>query len=151
MLRILDHGVSGMKVLKINTVCCFLVFLGVSAMANANVEILDEIKKCPKSPNCVSTLTDSQKHKMEPWSVESAEALKRIKKAALIEPRSKLITESDTHLQFTFKSYVFRFVDDVWFAFRDGKIHYKSAARTGYRDFNKNKERMERIRDRVFK
>ena len=112
--------------------------------------VLGEIAKCPKSPNCVSTLTSSSEHRLEPWSADSANILRKVKTAALKEPKSKLISESETHLQFTFKSPIFRFVDDVWFAFKDGKVHFKSAARTGYKDFNKNQERMERIKERVF-
>ena len=119
-------------------------------MSNANQEVIKEISKCPKSPNCVSTLVDSKRHKMAPWAAASPDVMKKIKAAALKEPRSKLISESDTHLQFTFKSFVFRFVDDVWIALKDGKVHFKSAARTGYRDFDKNKERMERIQARVY-
>jgi uncharacterized protein (DUF1499 family) len=120
-------------------------------MSSANQEVISEISNCPSSPNCVSTLTDSKEHKMQPWNASAPDVLKKIKAAALEEPRSKLVSESDTHLQFEFKSFVFRFVDDAWFALKDGKVHFKSAARTGYKDFDKNKERMERIQQKVFK
>ena len=112
---------------------------------------IKEISTCPKTPNCVSSLTDSKKHFMDPWENSGEDVLKRIKKAAFTEPRSKLISESPTHLHFTFKSFVFRFVDDVWFAVEGDKVHFKAAARLGRKDFDMNKKRMNRIKGKVYR
>jgi len=150
MLKILVRGVSGMKVLKIKLFFAGFILLGVSKVSNANEKILKEIGACPSSPNCVSSLTNSKEHKMDAWPADSEAVLLKVKEAALKEPRAKLISESGTHLQFTFKSLLFRFVDDVWFAYKDGEVHFKSASRTGYKDFGVNKERIERIKSRVF-
>lgn len=127
-----------------------MINFGGLSMANVSEDVIKEISTCPESPNCVSTLTTSKSHKMEAWPIKGPDTLKKIKAAALKEPRAELISESETHLHFTFKSFVFRFVDDFWVAVKNDKIHYKSAARTGYKDFDKNKERVERIKERVY-
>jgi uncharacterized protein (DUF1499 family) len=64
--------------------------------------------------------------------------------------RSTVVTASPDYIRAEFRSPVFQFVDDAEFLLDDavGLIHFRSAARTGYYDFNVNRKRMEEIRKR---
>jgi len=55
------------------------------------------------------------------------------------------------YIHVEFRSSFFEFVDDVEFLFDDTAklIHFRSASRVGYYDFNVNRSRMEDIRRRV--
>ncbi len=105
---------------------------------------------CPKSPNCVSTQSTDEKHKIKPLQYNSTleEAREKIKNIIKSLKRTKIITESDNYLHFEFRTATFKFVDDVEFYF-DGKekiIHFRSASRVGWSDMGVNRKRMEKIR-----
>ena len=104
---------------------------------------------CPKSPNCVSTQSMDEKHKMEPLGYGSVieEAKTKIKDIIGTFKRTKLISEEDNYLHFEFRTATFKFVDDVEFYFDDSAklIHFRSAARKGYSDMGVNKKRMKKI------
>lgn len=105
---------------------------------------------CPQSPNCVSTTAESADQGIAPLRYQKAradakEALKAIVRSL---PRTRLVEEDETYLHYEFTSLLLRFVDDVEFLFEDETktIHFRSASRTGYRDFGVNRQRMEDIR-----
>jgi uncharacterized protein (DUF1499 family) len=58
--------------------------------------------------------------------------------------------ENETYLRATFRSRVFRFVDDLEcrLASEDGVIHVRSASRVGYSDLGVNRRRVEHLRKR---
>ena len=63
-------------------------------------------------------------------------------------PRSAVVKADETYLHATFKSRVFKFVDDLEL-FLDplsGIISIRSAAQTGYWDFGVNRRRVEQLR-----
>ena len=64
--------------------------------------------------------------------------------------RTSIITQKDNYIHTTFKSRIFRFVDDIEFYFDDKEklIHFKSASRVGRNDLGVNRKRMEEIRKR---
>ncbi|MFX1326129.1 MAG: DUF1499 domain-containing protein [Promethearchaeota archaeon] len=104
---------------------------------------------CPKSPNCVSTQSTSEKHKMSALSYNSSieEAKRKIKDIIGTFKRTILISEEETYLHFEFRSATFKFVDDVEFYF-DGSarlIHFRSASRVGWSDLGVNKKRMKKV------
>ena len=104
---------------------------------------------CPKSPNCVSTQSTDEKHKMNPLNYSSTinEAREKIKKIIKTFKRTKLITEKRNYLHFEFRTATFKFVDDVEFYLDDQEklIHFRSAARLGWSDMGVNKKRMKSI------
>lgn len=116
------------------------------------MSLADEKFECPDKPNCVSSLTKSKKHFMEPWTLMGSkeESLKKIKEIALSEPRVELVSESGDLLHFVFTSRLLRFKDDVFFTVQGDKLHYKSASRLGYRDFDVNKERIEKLKEAYY-
>lgn len=109
---------------------------------------------CPESPNCVSTQTDRESHRMQPISYEGsrADVIDKIKSVVLSDfPRAQLITESGEYLHFEFTSLVFRFVDDVEFLVDDkeARIHFRSASRAGHSDLGVNRKRMKLISEKL--
>ncbi|MBA7533940.1 hypothetical protein ES705_26186 [subsurface metagenome] len=106
---------------------------------------------CPKSPNCVSTQSTDEKHRMEPIQYSSTvdEAKGKIKNIITSFKRTKLITETENYLHFEFRTATFKFVDDVEFYLDDKEklIHFRSAARMGWSDMGVNRKRMRKIRE----
>ena len=111
------------------------------------------LASCPSSPNCVSTKAQDAGHAIAPYRYREsrAEAREALKSIICSLPRTKLVEEDETYLHYEFTSFVFRFVDDVEFLFDDKTktIHFRSASRTGYRDFGVNRKRMEHLRSLI--
>lgn len=111
-----------------------------------------KLKPCLGTPNCVSTQSDpaDRLHYIAPIRYEGApeEALSRLETIVSGMKRTRLVERGGDYLHFTFKSRIFRFVDDVEFALeRDTQtIHFRSASRLGYGDHGVNRQRMEAIR-----
>ena len=108
-----------------------------------------QLKKCPESPNCVSTQTQQKNKKMDPipFDLDPKEVKSVIKMVVENLPRTKLQSESTHYLHYIFKSKIFGFTDDVEFALdpEHKLIHFRSASRSGYSDMGVNKERMTEI------
>ncbi|UCC20007.1 MAG: DUF1499 domain-containing protein [Promethearchaeota archaeon] len=104
---------------------------------------------CPKSPNCVSTQSIDERHKMSPLRYKTSleEAKTKILKIISSLKRTRIITNTNDYIHIEVRTAVFRFVDDVEFYFDDSEklIHFRSAARLGYSDLGVNKKRMENI------
>ncbi len=111
---------------------------------------ISRLAPCPRTPNCVSTLAPPGSKHMDPipYTGPPAEARERLLRVLRAMERTKIVQDEPDYLHAVCRSRVFRFPDDVEFAFDDGakQIHFRSAARYGVRDFGVNRERMERIR-----
>ena len=105
---------------------------------------------CPNSPNCVSTLDTSDRHRIAPYRYRGSldEAKRLLKEVIGAQRGARIVKEEEIYLHAEFTSRIFRFVDDVEFVFEDETktIHFRSASRTGYSDFGVNRSRMEEIR-----
>jgi len=108
---------------------------------------------CPKTPNCVSTQSSDEIHKIKPiaYANSKEEVMQKIIKIVQSMKRTSIDTKKDNYIHATFKSRIFRFVDDVEFYFDDKEklIHFKSASRVGKNDLGVNRKRMEEIRKRL--
>ena len=104
---------------------------------------------CPDSPNCVSTQSPNEKHKIVPikYNTSLQEAKNKILKIIDSLKRTKIITDTENYIHIEFRTALFKFVDDVEFFFNDSEklIHFRSAARLGYSDMGVNRKRMENI------
>lgn len=111
---------------------------------------LHRLAPCPSSPNCVSTLSTSDRHRIAPYRYRGSldEAKRLLKEVVGAQRGARIVKEDETYLHVEFTSRIFRFVDDVEFVFEDETktIHFRSASRTGYSDFGVNRNRMEEIR-----
>lgn len=127
-----------------------LVFAG----ALHGEEPVSRLKACPSSPNCVlSTAGADEKHRIAPFPFAgpSADALSRVKAAALSFPRTAVVEEAPGYLKMTFTSALFRFVDDVEFEVDEAAkvVNVRSASRVGRSDLGVNRKRVESIRAKV--
>jgi uncharacterized protein (DUF1499 family) len=111
-----------------------------------------KIRPCPDKRNCVCTQDPVEQHRIEPLRYDVTQDEARDKLLGVIRhmERSTLVQVDPDYIHAEFRSAVFEFVDDVEFLFDDSAklIHFRSAARMGYYDFNVNRNRMEDIRKR---
>jgi uncharacterized protein (DUF1499 family) len=103
---------------------------------------------CPSSPNCVSSMaTDS--HHIEPLAIsgDAGTCFARLKTVLGNRKDTTIIEADESQIRVEFRTFL-GFVDDGLFVLDipNGRIQVRSAARTGYWDFGKNRRRMEEIR-----
>ena len=114
------------------------------------VQLFDgRLRACPKSPNCVSSESDSPSSRTEPLTFQGPpEKAWGDLKETIREMGGKIQEEHDGYLWATFTSRLFRFVDDVEFRMvsTDGMIHVRSGSRVGYSDLGVNRRRVEKLR-----
>ena len=105
---------------------------------------------CPESPNCVSTQSEDDAHRMEPLEYQGTrnETMDRILQVVNDMKRTRIVVQEDEYLHVEYRSLV-GFVDDVEF-YLDEKtrtVHFRSASRLGYSDLGVNRKRMEQFRE----
>jgi uncharacterized protein (DUF1499 family) len=109
-----------------------------------------QLKACPDSPNCVSSQAEDAEHAMEAISFEGSgeTALQVLRNVINGQPRAKIVTDENGYIHAEFKSFIFRFVDDVELVIDEnaGLIQFRSASRVGHSDMGANRSRMERLR-----
>lgn len=105
---------------------------------------------CPSYPNCVSTQADDEKHAIAPipYQGSTEAARERILDIVRSMPRSEIITETHNYVYVEFTTPGFHYTDDVEFYVDEENhvIHFRSAARLPYYDWEVNRKRMEDIR-----
>lgn len=131
--------------------CIGFAVLSALATRPTNLGVVDgKLADCPDTPNCVSSQSREERHKIEPIAFDGAadDALKRLKQVLIGMPRVKIITEKADYIHAEATSFLFRFVDDVEFYIdsRAKVIHCRSASRVGRSDLGVNRARMEQIR-----
>lgn len=102
-----------------------------------------ELRPCPSSPNCVLTT-------FEYAGIGAEEALQRILTILENERRCRIVTvhkEEPFYVHAEFRSFLFRFVDDVEFLHipEHERIQVRSASRVGYHDMGVNAKRVEHL------
>lgn len=113
------------------------------------------LEPCPDSPNCISSQADpsDKTHYLAPFAYARSEqeALELAESILLSKPRTELIEKDSNYLHVTYKSFVFRFVDDVEILIDpEAKLlHFRSAARLGKGDFGVNRRRMEWFKEEL--
>lgn len=110
------------------------------------------IKKCPRTPNCVSSVEKDRKKFVEPirFSGSTRDAQYLILEILFSMKRTKVVEYDDRYIHAESRSAIFGFVDDLEFSF-DGHqkvINLKSASRVGVSDLGVNRKRIETIRRR---
>jgi uncharacterized protein (DUF1499 family) len=109
-----------------------------------------KLRPCPDKPNCVCTQDPAESHRVEPIRYTGSQDEAREKLLMILRhmKHSTLVKAEPEYIHAEFRSSFFEFVDDVEFLFDDTAklLHFRSAARTGYYDFNVNRKRMEQIR-----
>ena len=113
-------------------------------------KVANKLTPCPDSPNCVSSLAENKKHFIEPIPYKGEHTIVQHELLEILYTfkRVRVVRLDDNYVHAEFKSFVFRFVDDVEFYFDDVQkvIQIKSASRKGYSDLGVNRRRLEKIR-----
>lgn len=109
-----------------------------------------QLQPCPDSPNCIASYEETALGRLEPlrFTDSPEEAMKRLEQLVLEMPRTRIVTLQPGYLHAEYRSWLFRFVDDVEFLIdaESRTIHFRSASRLGYSDLGANRQRMERVR-----
>jgi uncharacterized protein (DUF1499 family) len=111
------------------------------------------LSPCPSTPNCVSTEATDKAHRIEPIPFQvSAEIAQDALLNLLNEtPGVEIVRVDEGYIYAESRSPTMGFVDDMEFVVDAANqvIRFRSAARMGGYDFNKNRERMEMIREQL--
>ncbi|MHA1265820.1 MAG: DUF1499 domain-containing protein [Candidatus Helarchaeota archaeon] len=145
--------ISIILIIIVSYLICVLLIIPKLSPPPMNLGVKDgRLVDCPKSPNCVSTQADPNDsvHYIPPIQIEVgvSEAHEKLKEVIKSMPRSKVITDKPNYIHAEFRSFLWRFIDDVEF-FLDAEakiIHFRSASRLGHGDMGMNRKRMEKIR-----
>lgn len=134
----------------IPTTIATITFCAVTAVAVALAQD-NELKPCPDSPNCVSSLADDPSHQVDPFQLAAQHrdtGWSAVRQAVSEQPRTTVIVATDAYLHAECRSRVFGFVDDLELSLApDGEtISVRSASRLGYADFGVNRRRVEKLR-----
>jgi apolipoprotein D and lipocalin family protein len=108
------------------------------------------LEKCPKTPNCVSSVDSSRGHYIAPlkFSGSTKDARYRLLEVLNQFDGARVMKFESNLIEAEFISAIFRFVDDVEFHLDDKQkiIHVRSASRVGFSDLGVNRRRIEKIR-----
>ena len=142
-------------ILLASTLLVVVYFIWLSHLSEKSTEIglsNNQLRPCPASPNCVCSEAGET-------ATVQAIALVETDKKNTWQQLAPIITElggeiqqqTDTYLWATFKTPLFRFVDDVEFRLdaTQNLIHIRSASRVGHSDFGTNRKRVELLRSHL--
>lgn len=115
------------------------------------VDCYQLLSPCANKPNCVSSLVaKDDAHFILPFTLGNQPTHDWQSLIAIVMsiPRTRIVTQQDCYLHVECQSRLFGFIDDLALCLLvDDKIcHVRSAARSGYYDFNVNRKRIEKIR-----
>jgi uncharacterized protein (DUF1499 family) len=103
---------------------------------------------CPSSPNCVSSQTENERHRIAPlaFSGDPNAAFARLKRVLSGRSDTTIMDDLPDYLRVELRTMLF--VDDGEFLLdrTNMVIHVRSASRFGYSDLGKNRSRLEEIR-----
>lgn len=129
-------------------------FLGLAACVSGSADgpglRQGRLRPCPPKPNCVcSEMTDGA-HLVSPVPVAAEDwgRIREVARRAVEELGGRVERAEENYLWATFRSRIFRFVDDLELRLDEkGKVvHLRSAARLGYSDFGVNRKRVAALR-----
>lgn len=138
-----------MKKLGVSVISC-MIMMSCAGHRPVNLGVHGgRLTDCPSSPNCVSSQTADEDHRIAPFQYTGSkeDAFSRLKTVVASYERATVIEEGDDYLRAEFASAIMGFVDDVEFYFPDETvIHVRSASRLGYSDLGVNRKRVEKLR-----
>lgn len=102
------------------------------------------LRPCPGTPNCVTSVGVGALPPIPYLPDGRAATEARLVRVLGERARTRIVARTPGYLHAEERSRVFRFVDDVEFAFDDDArvVHFRSASRVGRRDFGVNRRRM---------
>lgn len=137
--------------LPLAAVSALVLFLAAcSSGGKAAGMVSSKLSPCPATPNCVCSEAGEARSPIAPLTYSGPpEAAWAAAKEAVRRAGGTIEREEGDYLSATFRSLVFRFVDDLELRLdrAAGVIHVRSAARTGSYDFGVNRRRVEKLRE----
>ncbi len=138
-----------------------LLFIGAVVLALGSHRVhppggleLGRLRPCPGTANCVCSESGTPpEHAVAPFALAGAPEAAWVRlRAVIIEAGGHIERETDEYVWATFRTPVFRFVDDVELRLDHsaGLIQIRSASRVGHFDLGMNRRRVERLRSSVF-
>ena len=113
----------------------------------------DKLFECPDRPNCVSSDAEDSRHAVAPMVLicDTATGWAAIQTLVSLLSRSTVVKATDRYMHVTFKSRLFRFIDDLELKLdpQSGAIAIRSASRAGYFDLGVNRRRVESLREQL--
>ncbi len=116
--------------------------------------VANHLQACPDSPNCVSSQSLDEEHRIEPIQLKgnSRRAIQALKHAIDDSERAEVIKSEDNYLYAEFTSKLLGFVDDVEFFINEDErtIEVRSASRLGESDLGVNRKRIETLQQQFW-
>lgn len=130
---------------------CFLVILSIISRRKPSLGMVDgRLRPCSARPNCVCSEFKNLPSYVKPLEILGSpnndwERAKRI----IREMGGKIEFEDESYLWATFRTRIFRFIDDFELRIdeKNEVIHIRSCSRVGYSDMGANRRRIEIIRN----
>ncbi len=130
------------------TLCLSSLFIFQSnAHAQPGKDLIDgRLAPCPNKPNCLNT----EHAGLAPVSIQNPEHAWTILQTVINELGGSIKKSRTDYLWATFQTDLIKFTDDVEVRLDNENklIHFRSASRAGYYDFNANKNRLKKIINR---
>jgi len=123
---------------------CIIFIFPVHAYAQAGKDLIDgRLAPCPDKPNCLNT----EQGGLDPVSIDNTGQAWIILQKVIKEQGGSIKKSRSDYLWATFETDIIRFTDDVEVRLdaENKLIHFRSASRAGYYDFNANKKRLKKI------
>lgn len=147
-------SVAGLAVLTVIAMYGLSLFSHLKTPESGLVD--GKLRPCPNSPNCVCSEDypgSGALHKIPPVKVAGGDIdrLWQLLRDGVVDAGGEVVDEQSGYLRAEFTSTVFRFVDDLELRLdrEQGEIHIRSASRVGHSDLGANRERIERIWERL--
>ena len=129
-------------------------FLGLTACVSGSADgpglREGRLRPCPPKPNCVCSEMTDEAHLVPPVAVKAEDwpRIQELAHRAVEELGGRVERADEKYLWATFRSRIFRFVDDLELRFDEAEkvVHLRSAARLGYSDFGVNRKRVAALR-----
>jgi len=146
-LRIAIYVILGIVVLFLGS----FTYLSMSSRKARETGLIGgKLRPCPGTPNCVVSEYRGKESHAEPFEFSGeAGAAWNSAKESVISLGGRVEKDTGDYLWATFRSRIWRFVDDVELRLDAGgkAIHVRSASRVGKGDLGANRKRVERLRD----
>nr|WP_086941070.1 DUF1499 domain-containing protein [Thaumasiovibrio occultus] len=136
-----------MKLLKFGIPFFVVLVLGACSMApfNSSFEMHDRLPECGSKPNCVSSQDPRPRFYIAPVTLNDGVTMDDVAAALAVQPRTTIVTQTDTQLHAENRSKWFKFVDDIQLALTNNVLYFYSASRVGYSDLGVNRKRIEAL------
>ncbi len=129
------------------------LFLMMGCVPKESSNIMDKsLLACADKPNCVSTLDPRESFHLLPFELASTDvSMADILGVVNQMSRLNVTVETENYARVECVSKVFKFVDDLELRIEGRQLIVRSESRTGYYDFNVNRNRVEKLRNALEK